>query len=100
MSSLYINKLTIHQRGGSIDFDNSTNKEQLHISHRSGSNVNYTNVVTSELTFNNKQSNITNDRFITVGGDSSSYVGGDTIVRTAGTSYALKGFATEEELNA
>lgn len=100
MSSLYINKLTIHQRGGSIDFDNSTNKEQLHISHRSGSNVNYTNVVTSELTFNNKQSNITNDSFITVGGDSSSYVGGDAIVRTAGTSYALKGFATEEELNA
>lgn len=100
MSDLYINKLTIHQRGGSIDIDNSTNKEQLHLSHRSGSNVNYTNVVTSELTFNNKQLNVTNDSFITVGGDSSSYVGGDTITRTAGTSYELKGFATEDELSA
>ena len=63
MSLIYKNRAIINQRGGSVDIDNTTEQEKIKISHRSGSNINLTNVVTSELATNNKQTNVVRDLF-------------------------------------
>ena len=90
MSSKYKNRTIINQRGGSIDIDNSTDKEKIQISHRSGSNLNFTNVVTSELASNNKQLNVINDSYKTVGGTDSEYISKDKIERIGENSYSFK----------
>jgi hypothetical protein len=88
----YKNRTVINQRGGSIDIDNSTDSEKVHISQRSGSNINLTNVVTSELATNNKQTNIVRDLFETVGNNSSEFVVKDKTERVGQNTYSLKGF--------
>lgn len=98
--AIYRNRMIINQRGSSIDMDNTTNNEKIHISQRSGSNIELNNVVNSELATNNKQTNIVNDNFKTVGKDDSEYVAGDKNVRVGGNSINLKGFSTESQLNA
>ena len=65
-SEEYQNKLTINQRGGTIDISNSTDREAVNISQFSGSNIKLTNTVTSELATNNKQVQVNNDSFETV----------------------------------
>lgn len=100
MGMTYKNRFIINQRGGSIDIDNSTEQEKIKISHRSGSNINFTNVVTSELATNNKQTNVVNDLFQTVGNDKTEFVAGINSSRTGGSSYHLKGFITDSQLTA
>lgn len=100
MSLRYKNRTVINQRGGSIDIDNSTDNEKIHISHRSGSNINITNVVTSELASNNKQTNIVNDLFETVGNNSSEFVVKNKTERVGQNSYILKGLIDESEIDA
>ena len=100
MGITYKNRFIINQRGGSIDIDNSTEQEKIKISHRSGSNINFTNVVTSELATNNKQTNVVNDLFQTVGNDKTEFVAGINSSRTGGSSYHLKGFITDSQLTA
>lgn len=99
MPSIYRNRTVINQRGGSITINNTTENESVHITHRSGSNVTLNNVVNSELATNNKQLNVVNDKFETVGGDSSTYIGKDQITRVAENSYAMKGFISDEQLD-
>lgn len=98
MSSKYKNRTIINQRGGSIDIDNSTDKEKIQISHRSGSNLNFTNVVTSELASNNKQLNVINDSYKTVGGTDSEYISKDKIERIGENSFSFKGVSNENEI--
>lgn len=97
--AIYKNRMIINQRGGSIDIDNTTEQEKIKISQRSGSNINLTNYVTSELATNNKQTNIINDYFETVGKDKSTFVNKNLTLRTGQNSYNLKGFIDEEDLN-
>ena len=75
MSKIYKNRTIINQRGGGIKIDNTTEQEKVKIFHRSGSNLNFTNVVTSELATNNKQTLVANDSFETVKKDKHSFVG-------------------------
>lgn len=100
MSLRYKNRAIINQRGGSIDFNNSTDIEKVQLSHRSGSNINLTNVVTSELASNNKQTLVINDSFETVGHNSSKFVVKNKTERVGETSFTLKGFIDESELDA
>lgn len=96
----YKNKLTINQRGGSLSIDNTTDKESVNISQRSGSNIKLTNVVNSELATNNKQTNVVNDSFETVGKNKNVFVGGDSVERVSGSSYHYKGLASQSEIDA
>lgn len=100
MSMRYKNRTIINQRGGSINIDNSTNNEKLQLSHRSGSNINLTNVVTSELAANNKQITVTNDEFKTVGHNSSEFTAKDKVERVGENSYRFKGVADESQIEA
>lgn len=99
MSLIYRNKTNINQRGGSLIIDNTTDQEKLKISHRSGSNINITNVVTSELATNNKQLNVINDLYTNVNKDSSTFVGGDRTERVCKNTYNLHGFSTSNEFD-
>lgn len=100
MSLRYKNRTVINQRGGSIDIDNSTEKEKIQISHRSGSNLNFTNIVTSELASNNKQLIVINDNYKTVGGTDSEYIVKDKIERVGENSYSFKGTYGDSEIDA
>ncbi len=96
----YKNRMIINQRGGSINIDNSTDSEKIQISHRSGSNINLTNVTTSELATNNKQVNIINDEFKTVGNNSSEFIAKDKIERVGESIYKLKGVVDGSQIEA
>lgn len=100
MGLVYKNRFILNQRGGAIDIDNTTEQEKVKISHRSGSNISMTNVVNSELATNNKQATVVHDSFETVGNDKQTYVGKNHTLRTGGTSYELKGFIDQSQLNA
>ena len=100
MGLVYTNKLVINQRGASINVDNSTEREKINISQRSGSNINISNVVTSELATNNKQTNVVHDLFETVGNDKSEFVGVNHTFRTGENIYHLKGFINQDQLDA
>ena len=94
----YRNKLTINQRGGTIEINNSTDREEIKISQYSGSNISINNVVTNELATNNKQTTVLFDEFRTVGNTNSLYVEKDNIHRVGGTSYELKGHITKDQV--
>ena len=94
----YRNKLIVNQRGGSIDINNSTDREEFKISHYSGSNLSFNNVVTSELASNNKQTTVIFDEFRTVGHNNSLFVTKDNFLRVGGSSFEIKGFLTERQL--
>ena len=96
----YINEYLHNQRGGSIRIDNTTDKEQVQLSHRSGSNVNLTNVTNSEFAANNKQVTITNDSFNTVGGDQTEFVAGDKFVRNGSNIFEYNGYKSDDEITA
>ena len=94
----YRNKAVINQRGATVEINNSTDREELKLSQYSGSNIALTNVVNSELATNNKQVQVTNDSFETVGSDKSSYVGKDKVERVSENTYILRGFANNSQL--
>lgn len=99
MSSIYRNKVVINQRGGSIDIDNTTDKEKVKISQRSGSNISMTNVANIELATNNKQTTVLNDSFETVSKNKNTFVVKDKVERVGGNTYALRGFVSKDELD-
>lgn len=100
MSLVYSNRVIWNQRGASITVDNSTEREKINISQRSGSNTNITNVVNSELATNNKQVNVVHDSFETVGNDKSEFIGKNHTFRTGENIYHLKGFINQTQLDA
>ena len=99
MSIRYRNRTIINQRGGSIDIDNSTDIEKIQLSHRSGSNLNFSNVVTSELATNNKQLMVINDSYKTVAGVDSEFVGTNKFERIVGNTYTFKGIRNDTEVD-
>ena len=98
--AIYKNRVVWNQRGGSLVIDNTTEREKIKLSHRSGSNINLTNVVTSELATNNKQTNVVHDLFETVGNDKTEFVGKNHTFRTGENIYQLKGFIDQSQLDA
>ncbi len=100
MGLVYKNRFILNQRGGSIDIDNTTEQEKVKISQRSGSNLTMTNLVNSELATNNKQTTVVHDSFETVGNDKHQFVAKNNTIRTGGTTYELKGFIDQSQLDA
>ena len=100
LSEEYQNKAVINQRGGSIEVNNSTERESVNISQYSGSNIQINTNVTSELATNNKQTKVNNDSFETVLNNKNVYAGKDYVERIAENSYRLKGFKTDEQIQA
>jgi len=96
----YRNKFIFNQRGGSLEINNSTEREEVKLSQFSGSNVTINNVVNSELATNNKQTKVLFDEFKTVGNSSNEYVGTDRTLRVAENSYEVKGITSQAEINA
>ena len=94
------NKFTLNQRGGAIDINNSTDREAVNFSHYSGSNLKFTNTVTSELATNNKQITVNNDSFETVKNNKTIYAGKDIVLRAGENIYNLKGFKDNDEIEA
>ena len=64
----YRNKYVINQKGGTIAFINSDNRESLKLSHYSGSFKEFNNQANIELATNNDQKLVLNDQFLTVRG--------------------------------
>lgn len=95
MSNKYKNRLTINQRGASIEINNTTDNESIQLSQRSGSNITINNLVNSELASNNKQVRVVHDDFKTVGNDENDYVGRDKITRVQRNTYSYKGFSND-----
>lgn len=94
----YRNKFTFNQRGGSIEINNSTEREEVKISQYSGSNISINNVVNSETAINNKQTKVVYDEFKTVGNTLSEYAGKDRINRVRENSYDVKGFFNTDQV--
>ena len=99
-SQQYQNKFTFNQRGGTMEINNSTNRESLNLSHYSGSNIKFNNTVTSELATNNKQIDVHNDSFETVRNNKTIYAGKDVVIRAGENVYNLKGFRDNDEIDA
>jgi hypothetical protein len=96
----YRNKSVNNQRGASIEVNNTTDKEGIKISQYSGSNLKIENLVTSELAVNNKQTKVNNDSFETVLNNKCVWTGKDSVNRVVENTYDLRGFSTEDEINA
>lgn len=94
----YRNKFTFNQRGGTIEINNSTDREEVNISQYSGSNISLNNVTTSETASNNKQTKILFDEFKTVGNTSNEYIGVDRTLRVGEINYEIKGIKSESEI--
>ena len=65
----YRNKYVINQKGGTLAFINTDNREALKLSHYSGSFKEFNNTANIELATNNDQKLILNDQFLTVRGN-------------------------------
>lgn len=100
MGTIYRNRFILNQRGAALEINNTTDKEKIKLSQRSGSNISLTNMVNSELATNNKQVNVVNDSFETVGKDKTILVKKNHTLRTGENSYALKGFKDSTQLDA
>lgn len=79
----YRNKFVINQKGGSLEFINTDNREMLKMTHYSGSFKEFNNSVNTELATKNDQKLVIENQFLTVQGFRSSFVGRDldSIVR-------------------
>jgi len=96
----YRNKSVINQRGGSIEINNSTNREEIKISQHSGSNISLNNATNSELATNNKQTIVLRDEFKTVKNNLNTYVGKDRNIRVEENNFELKGISNQSQIDA
>lgn len=64
----YRNKYVINQKGGTLQFVNTDNRELLKLTHYSGSFKEFNNLANIELATNNDQKLVLNDSFFTVRG--------------------------------
>ena len=74
----YRNKFVINQKGGTLEFINTDNKEILKMTHYSGSFKEFTNLANIELATKNDQKLVLKDSFNTVRGYSGIFVGRDS----------------------
>lgn len=100
MGLVYRNRFILNQRAGAIDIDNTSNQEQVQISHRTGSNINLSPVANSEFAAHNKQVNVIHDSFETVNNDKLTFTRHDNTNQTGANSYNLKGFENKNQLEA
>lgn len=73
----YRNKFLINQKGGSLEFINTDNREILKMTHYSGSFKEFNNETTIELAAKNDQKLVLHDQYLTVNGYGGWYVGRD-----------------------
>lgn len=73
----YRNKYIINQKGGTLEFVNTDNREAIRLSHYSGSFKEFNNYTNTEFAANNDQKLIQKDQFLTVNGFKNLYVGRD-----------------------
>lgn len=99
-NSQYRNKVVWNQRAGALSFVNTTGSEQVRIDSFVGSNIALTNVANVENAANNKQTNVTNDQYSTVKGNSHVYIGGDYRENLIGDSYTLIGIKSKKQIEA
>ena len=85
----YKNKFIINQRGGTVEINNSTGREEVKISQFDGSNITLNNTVNSELASNNKQTKIVYDEYRTIGNTQNTFIGKDRNLRTVENNYEI-----------
>lgn len=73
----YRNKMIINQKGGTLEINNSDNREAIKITHYSGSFKSFTNNTNVELAVKNDQKMVLEDQFYTVKGYKNLYTGRD-----------------------
>ena len=96
----YKNKFIINQRGGTVEINNSTGREEVKISQFDGSNITLNNTVNSELASNNKQTKIVYDEYRTIGNTQNTFIGKDRNLRTVENNYEIKGFEDDDAIAA
>jgi hypothetical protein len=74
---IYRNKYLINQKGGTLEFVNTDNKEAINLTHYSGSFISLTNPTCIYLATANEQHLVLGDKFETIRGADSYYVDGD-----------------------
>ena len=83
----YRNKYVINQKGGTLQFVNTDNREMLKFTHYSGSFKEFNNYTNIELAVNNDQKLVLNDMFLTVRGTRNEYTEFDYDLITRGDQY-------------
>lgn len=83
----YRNKYVINQKGGTIEFINTDNREKLKLTHFSGSFKEFNNFTNIELATQSDQKLVMQDQFLTVNGFKNLYVGRDFDSVIRGDSY-------------
>jgi hypothetical protein len=97
---LYKNKSVLNQRGGNLQFNNSTGTEGVYITNYHGSNIKITPQVTSEFAKENKQTLVTNDCFETIRNDKHLTINGNYIKNITGSTVYKSGFNNDEQVAA
>lgn len=95
----YRNENGIVTTAGSLNFNNSTGQESISLASQSGDDITFSNKVASFFHPNNKMEKVNSNKYSTVEGDSSTYVGKTREVRVVGDLRVLTGvsdFFTEE----
>lgn len=88
---IYRNKYVINQKGGTISFVNTDNREVLKMTHFSGSFKEFNNYSNIELATNNDQKLVLNDQFLTVRGTRNEFTQLDYDCVTKGDVYKKVG---------
>ena len=86
-TTTYRNKYVINQKGGTVEFVNTDNKEVLKMTHFSGSFKEFNNGANVELAISNDQKLVQGSSYETVRGFSNLYVGRDFDTIVAGDYY-------------
>jgi hypothetical protein len=87
----YRNKYVINQKGGTLSFVNTDNKEVLKLTHFSGSFKEFNNLANIELATNNDQKLVLGDSFNTIRGNRNEYTQCDYDNVVAGDHYRKVG---------
>jgi len=95
----YRNKFVINQKGGTLAFVNTDNKEALKFTHYSGSFKEFNNFTNIELATKNDQKLVLEDSFLTIKGDRNEYTERDYDLNTAGNFYKKIGKINSEIAN-
>jgi hypothetical protein len=92
----YRNKFVINQKGGTLAFVNTDNKEALKLSHYSGSFKEFNNFTNIELATKNDQKLVLEDSFHTIYGERNEYAGRDYDLNIVGNFYKKIGKINSE----
>jgi len=88
---IYRNKYLVNQKGGTLEFVNTDNREAINLTHYSGSFISLTNPTTIYLATANEQHLVMGDKFETVRGTDNYYAEGDRDVTVRGDVYRKVG---------